>query len=341
MSTGKSRNKKNTGVTLFEVLIAIALFAIIIVPVMRSFVGSIRVNQKARKTMIATDVAETIAESFAGKSYEDVLKGLNSVCSGFDFSNKDSKYAFSTINDNFYNKGHAEQVGFPATVVPNTSYQGYTVTDTLHSFDKVMAAPAVSRLREQLDAAATGTVDAGYLMDPYTDNPFNDAPYTEDGSKQYVDQTTLKPSIDKVLYYGVSGYDSTRIVTEKYSYHKEDPLPYMVFMVYHRIQKDNYFFDAIVTLVPRAQNTGVDDHGDPVIDTHFAYEVKITVYDYEANAQDHEYRVPNGEDNALGETGTSSTVVWTSRYVGNYIEGTPIASMTTGIQSRGYLGTDD
>ncbi len=340
MGKGKNRSRRNTGVTLFEVMIAIALFAIIIVPVMRSFVGSIRVNQKSRKVMIATDVAETIAESFAGKSYVDVLRGLSTVNAAFDFTKETSKYAFSTINDNYYNQGHAEQVGFPDTVTPDTKYQGYTLDTTVASqpLDKVLAVNAVSRLRDQLDGCALAPTTAGKLLDPY-----EDAPFSTDEALRYIDATpggTAKPSIDKVLYWGVSGYDTTKIVTTPYNYNKDDPLPYMAFMVYHRIQKENYFFDAVVTFVPRAQNKGVDEHANTVVDYHFAYEVKVTVYEYDANPTDHEYRTASSEEAALGENRPGTTVIWPSRYLGNYIEGSPIAVMTTGIQSRSYEGTN-
>ena len=75
----KNRRVNHKGVTIFEVMIAIALFAIIITPVMRSFITSMRVNQKARRAMIATDVAQTIMEGISGKSYEQVYYGLTAV----------------------------------------------------------------------------------------------------------------------------------------------------------------------------------------------------------------------------------------------------------------------
>lgn len=97
----KSKRLDNRGLTLIELLMAIAILAIIIVPVFGSFITSARVNIRARKTLAATDVAQTIFEGFADKTFEEVkgsISGLTTsgtVLSGLS--------ALSTIDNNYYN----------------------------------------------------------------------------------------------------------------------------------------------------------------------------------------------------------------------------------------------
>lgn len=89
----------NKGFSLIELLVAITLFAIIIAPVLNSFVTSARINRDARKTMIATDVAQTIMEGFADKSYEEVQEAYGKL-GLVDVSGNDS---FTTVSGNLYN----------------------------------------------------------------------------------------------------------------------------------------------------------------------------------------------------------------------------------------------
>ena len=68
--------KGSAGVTVFEVMIALALFAVIITPVMRSFVTAIKVNKRSRDVMIATDVADAIMEGIKGRFTFTSLRGI-------------------------------------------------------------------------------------------------------------------------------------------------------------------------------------------------------------------------------------------------------------------------
>lgn len=99
----KSKRLDNRGLTLIELLMAIAILAIIIVPVFGSFITSARVNMKARRTLAATNVAQTIFEGFADKTYEGGISGimgqLNMGISGTLSGNN----ALSTLDNNYYN----------------------------------------------------------------------------------------------------------------------------------------------------------------------------------------------------------------------------------------------
>ncbi|MBD5487590.1 MAG: prepilin-type N-terminal cleavage/methylation domain-containing protein [Lachnospiraceae bacterium] len=65
--------KSNKGFTLLELLIAVCILAIIIVPLLRGFVSSHRVNAKSRHLMRATTLAQNEMEVFEKEKLEDLL----------------------------------------------------------------------------------------------------------------------------------------------------------------------------------------------------------------------------------------------------------------------------
>lgn len=95
----KSKQMDNRGLSLIEILMAIAILAIIIVPVFGSFITAARVNRDARRVMAATNTAQTILEGFADKSYEDVKTAIG-LMGTVDLS---GNYALSTLDGNYYN----------------------------------------------------------------------------------------------------------------------------------------------------------------------------------------------------------------------------------------------
>lgn len=68
----KERKLNNEGFSLVELLVAIVILSIIVVPLLHSFVTSARTNAKARNTMHATAVAEDVMEMFEAHSLEEM-----------------------------------------------------------------------------------------------------------------------------------------------------------------------------------------------------------------------------------------------------------------------------
>lgn len=81
--------RDNKGFSLLELLIAVAVLAIVIVPMLRGFVSSYRVNAKSRRLMRATTLAQDEMEIFEKEKLEDLLVMEDTDSSG----NKKLRYA--------------------------------------------------------------------------------------------------------------------------------------------------------------------------------------------------------------------------------------------------------
>lgn len=66
------RQLNNEGFSLIELLIAIVILSIIVVPLLHSFVTSARTNAKSRNTMHATAIAEDVMEQFEAHTLEEM-----------------------------------------------------------------------------------------------------------------------------------------------------------------------------------------------------------------------------------------------------------------------------
>ncbi|MCR4936675.1 MAG: type II secretion system GspH family protein [Lachnospiraceae bacterium] len=92
----KKKTGKNKGFALIELICAVALFAVVLTPIFMSMVSSMRVNNKARKVMIATEVAEDVMESVRDKTYLGVRNSLTDIKSVASLSGKDSLVLFDS-----------------------------------------------------------------------------------------------------------------------------------------------------------------------------------------------------------------------------------------------------
>lgn len=80
MKNQKDRKLNNKGFTLVELLIAIAIVAVIVAPVLHSMTTSMRVNKKADDLLNETAVAQTVMEGINNRSLEEIafeFTGLN------------------------------------------------------------------------------------------------------------------------------------------------------------------------------------------------------------------------------------------------------------------------
>ena len=80
----KNRIKKqsNKGFTLIEVLVAILILSIIVVPLLSAFVVSANTNAKARRTLRATTLAQNVLEELKAHSVEKSAAQYNGIVGG-------------------------------------------------------------------------------------------------------------------------------------------------------------------------------------------------------------------------------------------------------------------
>lgn len=69
--------KDNRGLSLVELIIAIVILAIVSIPFLRSFVTSANTNQKAKRIMRATSVAENVMEAMKPLTLEEIVLQLS------------------------------------------------------------------------------------------------------------------------------------------------------------------------------------------------------------------------------------------------------------------------
>ena len=121
--SNKRNNCNNRGLSLVELLIAVTILAIIIVPLLRAFVSSAKLNMRAQRTLKATMIAENIMEEFEDASIADLAAKYSATAlTGvytFDFDAAD------------LTEFDAEQYEAKVTLDPNTSYSAYNQISTV------------------------------------------------------------------------------------------------------------------------------------------------------------------------------------------------------------------
>lgn len=71
------RKKKNSGFTLVELVVAVALFAIVIGPLFRAFSSSIQANSRARGVLKATSLAQSVLDNLERYSVKTLKDDMN------------------------------------------------------------------------------------------------------------------------------------------------------------------------------------------------------------------------------------------------------------------------
>ena len=154
--------KNNKGFSLIEVIIAVAVFAILIVPLTSQLISAVNINKKSTKKQYAIDKAEQIMESF---KTADVSSSAISIPDG----NSTGKYNFAlkSSTDGMTNNKIAGEKKVSYTV------KTYTCDDISigGNYAKYKCTVTVSDLAQKVAAM-------GYIWDPATE----DAKVDEDGN---------------------------------------------------------------------------------------------------------------------------------------------------------------
>lgn len=111
------RKMNNKGLTLIEVLVTIAIIAIVSIPFLNTFTAGMRVNNEARITADAEQTAKDVAETFQTMSLEDIVKnyggtGNNTYVENFTTFTSQNQYGDELQGDNHYVLGDAKEKFF-------------------------------------------------------------------------------------------------------------------------------------------------------------------------------------------------------------------------------------
>lgn len=109
------RKGNHKGLSLVELLVAITILAIIIVPLLRGFVSSAKLNQKSKRMLKATMVAENIMEDFEDLSIEELE-------ASFGTPDATGVYQF-TLQDGNLSEYDAAEYKAVVTLDPTSSYE--------------------------------------------------------------------------------------------------------------------------------------------------------------------------------------------------------------------------
>ena len=124
-------NRNNSGFTLVEVMIAVAILAVVSIPIIQSFVSVAQVNSKSRRRLSSATIAENLMESCKGTSLLEVGAQCNLLA--------------------------------PMTIVSGDAYESGVTTAQELSF-KETEAEGVYELDDATPSPKTVAYDSGYKL---------------------------------------------------------------------------------------------------------------------------------------------------------------------------------
>ena len=142
-SDNKSIIHDNSGLSIVEVLVAVAILAIVFVPLIRTFTQASTINSKAQKLQNVTSLAEGVMEDVKGKSIQEL----------HDLAVDDPKVSFLPLDkDGTLTKGNLNNVP-PYTV----TYENVTATQGI-TYDAVVTIATENYKNKDKDADDIGDV---------------------------------------------------------------------------------------------------------------------------------------------------------------------------------------
>ncbi len=236
--------KSNKGLSLLELVVAIAFLAIVITPVMNSFITAGKINAKSRKLMCANDCAQALMEGIADKSFYE-------LCLAYDKYGSESvsaSYAMSGLNDNAFNIPVCSANTVDTNVVFKSPFNVTVATVSCNdnyklkyyngsSWVEVMTQSAIS------DNGFVQTINQGFRKDCKAK------------------MLGLNPTLEKHL--GIWA-NSTDVADMK-----------LMMICYGGIEWDGYYFDAVLTFIPEGREPAIGAEADK----WYSYYVQIDLYE--------------------------------------------------------------
>lgn len=92
--------KNNKGLSLIELIVAIAILAVVVLPLLTAFVVSLKTNAKAKEKLRATEIAHNMMEGMEALTVKDIMTQLNYPSANFDLlANHDGLSSREMVED--------------------------------------------------------------------------------------------------------------------------------------------------------------------------------------------------------------------------------------------------
>ena len=239
----KGLKGNNKGFTLIELVIAIGLLAIIITPVLQSFITSATVNKNSRKLMIATDVEQSIMEGFVDKTYGEVCSSVQALSSAQTISGNE---ILSGLNEGAFNDG----TNFNDSVSTNYTNLNNTIVLTSLSANKI----EVKLPGGNVTTAGAQLTDKTVVHDDDTTSVVERQCYE-----------AIRDAFAKDAFACFTAGSDPQIG------YWQDPDKIYTFIAYGNIQYNGYVFDATVLFIPALELSEESKY--------YTYKIFINVYD--------------------------------------------------------------
>ena len=154
---------KNAGFSLVELLIAVTILAIIVIPLLHMFVTTSRLNGKAKQKQRATTVAQNLIEGMKAYDINELREQFNQPVDGFYVM--DSKLIHGSIKEDFdREKSDPAYKGEPSEVIPEAPGVYYFTLEDIRmqgsSYDALIKVDATGYMSGNLTSEA-GSADDG------------------------------------------------------------------------------------------------------------------------------------------------------------------------------------
>lgn len=226
----------NRGLSLVELLIAVVILAIIVVPLLHAFVTSARINAKSKRELRETSVAQDIMEGLKAYNVEDLAYQFNYPNGGI----KEYSLSFNIVNPNIIEGGMAslgshvleltESGGVFRDDETDKSVENYTSavrTDPTvnHNFTPRVTGGKYYFAIKNMTLADTSKSENDYMKNSYVDvlivanaNGFRDSSPTvsanKPNSKALIDIPMMNSYID--AFYVEDSYTTTNNVAAQF-----------------------------------------------------------------------------------------------------------------------------
>lgn len=136
--------KDNKGFSLIELMAAVVILAIIVTPLLHSFMTVVRTNAKARRLLRSTTVAENVMEGLSGLSLETIAQQFHlrdgselvTPTSGITSPYNANDFIFLNMAGNGFDYGEIVPAGNLVGVTPDTAYSS-SITSSVSGINAI------------------------------------------------------------------------------------------------------------------------------------------------------------------------------------------------------------